>query len=236
MARCGCAEVDAPGAEGCACALQAGANVTVTGTGQGASPWIVSSSTSTPQIRAALSGVNGVAYDPVTGIISARLSTDAGNALVLGGDTGLFVPPVVTGSPLGMIVFDTAVGGNWNKADNPTAKWLRVRVIGGGGGGAGALSAAAQALMRGGGAGGNYSESWLEVSTLPASVAITVGTGGAAGNAANGAGGLGGFSGFGTIVTALGGNGAPNTAVTATSGVSPSGGPGGSALGGGTWS
>ncbi|AMD42772.1 hypothetical protein SEA_XKCD426_31 [Streptomyces phage Xkcd426] len=235
MARCNCAGL---GGTGCACALQAGDNVTVTGTGQGADPWVVTAVTDPAEVRAQLSGTSGVTYNPATGAISAdvsstagnqltvdanglfvpavKISTDAGNALVLGGDGGLYTP---FAGALGMITYTTVgAGSSWDKASNPNAKWLRVRVYGGGGGGAGATSAAAQAIARPGGAGGNYSESWLDVSTLPASVTITVGSGGSGGVAANGAGGVGGTSSFGTFVTALGGNGASAAAVSATSG------------------
>ncbi|MYX39054.1 hypothetical protein GTY85_37650 [Streptomyces sp. SID8377] len=43
-------------------------------------------------VRGCISGEDGVAYDPATGIITADLSADAGNSLTLGGDGGLFVP------------------------------------------------------------------------------------------------------------------------------------------------
>ncbi|MDX3237198.1 hypothetical protein PV392_16270 [Streptomyces sp. ME03-5709C] len=43
-------------------------------------------------VRGCLSGEDGVAYDPATGVISADLSADAGNVLTLGGDGGLYAP------------------------------------------------------------------------------------------------------------------------------------------------
>lgn len=43
-------------------------------------------------VRACLSEGDGIDYDPVTGVIAARPSTDAGNTLAIGGDGGLFVP------------------------------------------------------------------------------------------------------------------------------------------------
>uniref|UniRef100_A0AAU7GWC0 Tail fiber assembly n=1 Tax=Streptomyces phage Geonosis TaxID=3158856 RepID=A0AAU7GWC0_9CAUD len=216
MARCDCAGL---GVEGCMCALQAGDNVTVTGTGQALDPWVVSGIPPAPYTE-------GQAIDIVANAISVDVSSDAGNQLVLGGDGGLFVPaPAASGGALGMVVYLTVAGGTWDKATYPDANWLRVRVIGGGGGGAGATSAASQAIARGGGAGGNYGESWIDVSTLGASTTVTVGAGGSAGAAANGAGGTGGTSSFGTAVIALGGGGAPNTAVSAAAGVSPSGDP-----------
>ncbi|MGP4091507.1 hypothetical protein [Streptomyces sp. KR55] len=44
-------------------------------------------------VRGCLSAGDGVAYDPTTGEIAARPSTDAGNNLAIGGDGGLYVPP-----------------------------------------------------------------------------------------------------------------------------------------------
>ena len=43
--------------------------------------------------RGCLSGGDGIAYDPATGEIDARLSTDAGNVVSFGTDGGLFAPP-----------------------------------------------------------------------------------------------------------------------------------------------
>jgi hypothetical protein len=45
-------------------------------------------------VRPCISATGGAAYDPVTGVITADLSTDLGNTLILGGDGGLYVPPV----------------------------------------------------------------------------------------------------------------------------------------------
>lgn len=222
MARCDCAGL---GAEGCMCALVAGDNVTVTGTGQALDPWVVSGTPPAPYTE-------GTAIDIAANVISVDVSSDADNALVVGGDGGLYVPepaPSVS-SFIGMVVANTAGTTTWTKAANPDAVWLRVRVVGGGGGGAGATSAASQIIARGGGGGGNYSESWLDVASLTASTTVTVGVGGTAGVAANGAGGTGGDSSFGTFVVARGGTGAPNTAASSTSGFSE----GGSASGLGT--
>ncbi|MDX2817497.1 hypothetical protein PV410_34030 [Streptomyces sp. PA03-5A] len=44
-------------------------------------------------VRGCISGEDGVAYDPATGVITADLSADAGNTLTLGGDGGLYAPP-----------------------------------------------------------------------------------------------------------------------------------------------
>ncbi|MDX2731017.1 hypothetical protein [Streptomyces sp. PA03-2a] len=43
-------------------------------------------------VRPCISAGPGAAYDPATGVVTAHLSTDAGNTLVVGGDDGLFVP------------------------------------------------------------------------------------------------------------------------------------------------
>lgn len=219
MARCDCAGL---GVEGCMCALTAGENVTVTGTGQALDPWVVSGIPPAPYTE-------GQAIDIIGNAIGVDISSDADNALILGGDGGLFVPePTAAVSPfLGMLVTNTAGTSSWTKAANPDANWLRVRVIGAGGGSAGATSAAAQVIARGGGGGGSYGESWLDVASLTASVTITVGAGGTGGAAANGAGGAGGNSSFGAYVVGTGGTASLNTAASATSGVSEGGGSGG---------
>ncbi|MFI2300189.1 hypothetical protein ACH5AL_15300 [Actinacidiphila glaucinigra] len=90
-------------------------DVTVTGTGAAGDPYLVGASVivdpappgggsnlvhsgldglfvECADVRGCISGEDGVAYDPATGVISADLSGDAGNQLVLGGDGGLFVP------------------------------------------------------------------------------------------------------------------------------------------------
>ncbi|MEU2487034.1 hypothetical protein ABZ593_20800 [Streptomyces sp. NPDC012617] len=88
---------------------------TVTGTGTTADPYVVTSSVildpappgggsqliqSGPDglslecadVRGCFSAGDGAAYDPATGIITARVSTDAGNTTAFGSDGGLFTP------------------------------------------------------------------------------------------------------------------------------------------------
>jgi len=86
MARCGC------GGGQCNCSVTAGTNITVGGSGSSADPFVISSSVACSQVRGCISGANGVHYDAGSGVISADLSTDPGNNLVLGTDTGLYVP------------------------------------------------------------------------------------------------------------------------------------------------
>lgn len=43
-------------------------------------------------MRACISAGDGIDYDPATGVITADLSGDAGNALIIGGDGGLYAP------------------------------------------------------------------------------------------------------------------------------------------------
>ncbi|MEF3119504.1 hypothetical protein [Streptomyces chrestomyceticus] len=91
MARCGC------GSGGCACTLVAGANAHITGTGRAVDPYVISASappSPCSQVRPCLSAGPGAAYDPATGVVSARLSAAAGNNIATGPDGGLFVPPV----------------------------------------------------------------------------------------------------------------------------------------------
>ncbi len=103
----------------------------------------------------------------------------------------------------------------FTKASYPTARLALVRVQAGGGGGGGAQATAAGNCAAGSGGGsGGYSESWLTVSTLAASVTVTHGTGGAGNSGANGS--AGGNASFGPHVTANGGSGG-NVGVTGTS-------------------
>lgn len=52
------------------------------------------------QVRGCISAGDGAAYDPDTGVVEARPSTDPGNALSLGTDGGLLVPGGGAGEPL----------------------------------------------------------------------------------------------------------------------------------------
>lgn len=87
MARCSC------GSGLCNCSVTAGEGVTVTGSGSIANPYIVSAgSPPCSVIRPCISATDGVAYNAATGVITADLSSDAGNTIVLGSDSGLYVP------------------------------------------------------------------------------------------------------------------------------------------------
>lgn len=85
MARCGC------GGGTCNCHFVAGDNVTIDGSGSAANPAVISAQVHCEDVRPCLSPGPGVAYDPTTGVISADLSEDAGNNIVIRPD-GLFVP------------------------------------------------------------------------------------------------------------------------------------------------
>jgi hypothetical protein len=85
VARCNCGG-------SCGCVLEAGTNVTVGGTGSPGNPWVVSAVVPCATVRSCLSEGPGIDYDPVTGVISADLSSDPGNTAVFGGDQGIFVP------------------------------------------------------------------------------------------------------------------------------------------------
>ncbi|MER7841660.1 hypothetical protein ABTY98_38695 [Streptomyces sp. NPDC096040] len=98
MARCGCA------GGSCNCAVQAGTNVSVSGSGSAANPYVISSEVPCADVRACLSAGPGINLDQATGQISAHLSGQAGNNVVVGPDGGLLVPTaggqVVTGCGL----------------------------------------------------------------------------------------------------------------------------------------
>lgn len=110
-------------------------------------------------------------------------------------------------------VFDRqvfAANGTWVK---PTgAQLVRVQLLGGGsGGGAGGAGGTGDSLNGGqGGAAGLYVEQWYPASILPASVAVTVGTGGAGGASValgrtqGNPGATGGPTTFGSILRAIG--------------------------------
>jgi hypothetical protein len=84
-------------------------------------------------------------------------------------------------------------------------KFLGIEVQGGGGAGGGnPLPAASQAAAAGGGGSGGYSRSLLPASSVPASVAMTVGAAGAGVSAGSGTGG--GLSSFGSLGTGNGGS------------------------------
>lgn len=86
MARCGC------GGGQCACSVIAGPGVTVDGSGSVANPYIISTEVTCDQVRPCFTAGDGASYDPATGVIGARPSTDAGNELEYGSDGGLLVP------------------------------------------------------------------------------------------------------------------------------------------------
>jgi hypothetical protein len=94
----------------------------------------------------------------------------------------------------------------WTKPSG--ARSVHVRLVGGGGGSGGSdVTTSTQSAQAGGGGGGGYAESWIDASTLGATVAVTVGAGGIAGTNTPGAGAAGGTSSFGSVVVAGGGGG-----------------------------
>jgi hypothetical protein len=99
----------------------------------------------------------------------------------------------------------TAGSYTWNKPDNLLGVHVRVWGAGGGGGGRGATTSG-NISLGGGGGGGGYAEGWIPASSLPASVAVAVGTGGAGGNG-TADGSTGGNSSFGSFLTGNGGVG-----------------------------
>lgn len=86
MARCGCAGT-------CACSFQAGPGISLSGTGGTLDPVVISATGATvgcDDVRPCLSAGDGISYDPASGVISARISTDPGNAAIIGGDGGIY--------------------------------------------------------------------------------------------------------------------------------------------------
>lgn len=87
IARCGCGQ-----ACGCSLTSNPAGGTTVTGSGTPANPWQVSVPIKNcTDVRACLSGNQGVTFNPATGAISACISTNAGNGLTRDGAGCLYV-------------------------------------------------------------------------------------------------------------------------------------------------
>ena len=106
-------------------------DVTVSGTGTSADPYEVSAavildpappgggtnllqagpdglSLECDDVRGCFSAGDGAGYDPATGVITARLSGDAGNTVAFGADGGLFAPPASAGAATALEVTDSS--------------------------------------------------------------------------------------------------------------------------------
>ncbi|MET9818352.1 hypothetical protein [Streptomyces sp. NPDC006355] len=106
MAQFGC------GGSRCTCVVQAGPGVTVTGNGSSSAPYVIGAgggAVTCDQVRPCISAGDGVAYDPSTGVVSARPSTEPGNTLGVGPDGGLLVPgPAPLATACGLLGDGTA--------------------------------------------------------------------------------------------------------------------------------
>ncbi len=100
--------------------------------------------------------------------------------------------------------------GTWTKPSSYNAN-SRVLIQCWGGGGSGGRGGSAA-----GGAGGGYNETWVTLSTLGATVTVTIGAGGAA-QTINASGNIGGTTSFGTTISAYGGGGGQGVIGTTTS-------------------
>ena len=76
----------------CNCSLIAGENIAVSGTGSVANPYRVSADVPCETTRACFTAGPGIDLDQGSGVISADLSGEAGNNIVVGPDGGLLVP------------------------------------------------------------------------------------------------------------------------------------------------
>jgi hypothetical protein len=58
-------------------------------------------------VRQCISAGDGAEYNPATGVVSARLSTDADNATTFGTDGGIYTPPAAAADPTAVQAADT---------------------------------------------------------------------------------------------------------------------------------
>ena len=107
--------------------------------------------------------------------------------------------------------------GSFTKATYPWLRAIKVTACGGGGGAGGAATTGGGQIAIGGvGAGGAGSITFInDISSLDASVTVTVGAGGAGGAAGNNDGSAGGDSSFGTVCVATGGGAGQGQAAVA---------------------
>lgn len=155
---------------------------------------------------------------------------DTGNTFIFydDGDSKQWVQFNVTTLPQNALtsVVTTVVTSSATYTKPANLKFLGIEVQGGGGAGGGNPAlAVSQGAASGGGGSGGYTYSFLPASSIPASVAMTIGAAGAPLLA--GAGGAGGNSGFGLLGTGNGGTGGSMTgAVAALTYASPGSGGG----------
>jgi hypothetical protein len=167
--------------------------------------------------------MRGMAAPAVSSAGQARLYFDSGtNTLKISQNTGAYVN--VVGSCAAPNTQYFTASGTWNKptttCSNPVAV---IKCVGGGGaGGAGGFGG----NNGGGGGGGGYAETQVALSSLGASVTVTIGAGGA-GTSSGGAAPSGGNTTFGATLTAGGGAGGNSNGTGGAGGAS--GGSGGGA-------
>lgn len=158
-----------------------------------------------------------------------RLATDA-EAIAGANDTKAMTPQNVRVATPGRLLARKVITATGTYTPTAGTNRILARVQGGGAGGGGteADSNASTIAAASGGGAGAYGV--VEITAVPASVAVTVGTAGAGGvGAVNG--GAGGASSFGSFLTCPGGSGGVHgrSAVNTTAGPTASGGAGGAA-------
>lgn len=134
-------------------------------------------------------------------------TTAAGMVVFVYADTTTQMDVFPINSGVNIQTFNSS--GTWTK---PTGyhSGSRVHVQLWGGGGSGAVDSAG--ATAGGGGGGSYKEAWFILSSLSATVSVTVGAGGAQAGTDPSNGSNGGSSSFGSLITAYGGSGGNSAA------------------------
>jgi len=151
---------------------------------------------------------NNVLLGNGTSALQAVAPGTSGNVLTSNGTTWTSAAP--GGAPAVVNTFNS--NGTWTKP--ATGTMARIQVWGGGGGGGRAVTASSSTAH--GGGGGGYIEIIVPLSTLGATVTVTIGAGGAGRASTNGSGSPGGNTSFGALISVSGGDAGRQSSTSAS--------------------